>query len=207
MMQKTVGKIKLSNMKNKITSKIIAGKYKGKILELPSLDVTRSSKSILKESYFNVLQFDIVDTIFIEAFGGSGAIGLEALSRGASHSYFCEIDKNSYKILNKNCNSIDSSACTITLGDTFEKVPLLLEQLKNKKQDIILYLDPPFDYREGMDDIYKKSFDMVEDIQNENILLVTFEHVSSLKMPEILGKFKLNKTKKFGKSSLSYYHV
>jgi len=207
MMQKTVEKIKLLNMKNKITSKIIAGKYKGKILELPSLDVTRSSKSILKESYFNVLQFDIIDTIFIEAFGGSGAIGLEALSRGASHSYFCEIDKNSYKILNKNCNSIDSPSCTITLGDTFEKVPLILEQLKNKQQDIILYLDPPFDYREGMDDIYKKSFDMVENIQNENILLVTFEHVSSLKMPEILGKFKLNKTKKFGKSSLSYYHV
>ena len=50
---------------DKPTTKIIAGKYKGKVLELPSLDVTRSSKAMLKESLFNVLQFDIIDKIFI----------------------------------------------------------------------------------------------------------------------------------------------
>ena len=82
-------------MKSKVISKIVGGKYKNRVLELPSLEVTRSSKSILKESFFNVLQFDIIDTLFIEAFGGSGGIGLEALSRGAKHSYFCEINKNS----------------------------------------------------------------------------------------------------------------
>ena len=45
----------------KPTTKIIAGAYKGKVLSLPSLDVTRSSKAVLKESVFNVLQFDIID--------------------------------------------------------------------------------------------------------------------------------------------------
>jgi 16S rRNA (guanine(966)-N(2))-methyltransferase RsmD len=108
-------------MKNKITTKIIAGEHKGKILELPGLDVTRSSKSILKESFFNVLQFDIIDTLFIEAFGGSGSIGLEAISRGAKEAYFCEIDRKSYKILNNNCKLIDESKTTTLLGDTFEK--------------------------------------------------------------------------------------
>lgn len=74
---------------------------KGKILELPSLDVTRSSKARLKESLFNVLQFDIIDKIFIESFAGSGSIGLEAISRGAKRAYFIEKDRNSYQILLK----------------------------------------------------------------------------------------------------------
>ena len=192
--------------KNKqIVTKIIAGKYKGKVLSLPSLEVTRSSKAILKESFFNTVQFDIIDTVFIEAFGGSGSIGLEALSRGAKVAYFCEVDKKSFKILQQNCDVIDSSSCVTILGDTFEKVPLILEQLKNSKDEIILYLDPPFDFRDGMEDIYKQTFQMVSQIQNTNILLITFEHMTGLDMPQTLGKFTKSKTKKFGKSSLTHY--
>ncbi len=192
---------------NKIQSKIIAGKYKNRALELPSLEVTRSSKSILKESFFNVLQFDIIDTIFIEAFGGSGAIGLEALSRGAKQSYFCEFDRNSYKVLTRNCENIDKENTTTIFGDTFIKTPSIIEQLKNSNDEIILYIDPPFDFRDGMEKIYDKTFDMVKNITNENVLLVTFEHLSTIEMPEILGKFTKQKTKKFGKSALTYYYV
>jgi len=193
-------------MKKKINAKIIAGKYKNKQLELPSLEVTRGSKSILKESFFNVLQFDIIDTIFIEAFGGSGAIGLEALSRGAKQSYFCEFDKNSYKVLSRNCENIDKENSTIIFGDTFEKTPLILEQLKNSSDEIILYIDPPFDFREGMENIYDKTFELVTNIFNDNVVLVTFEHLSTIEMPQTLGKFTKNKTKKFGKSALTYYN-
>ena len=195
----------MKNSKN-ITTKIIAGKYKGKVLQLPSLEVTRSSKSILKESFFNVVQQDIFDVTFVEAFGGSGSIGLEALSRGAKRSYFIEINRNSYKTLEKNCEIVDPNSCTLLFGDTFEKLPTLIETLPSNEDGIIVYIDPPFDFREGMDDIYQRSFDMVKDFTNDDIFLVTFEHVSSQAMPEELGLFKLNKTKKFGKSSLSYYH-
>lgn len=188
-----------------ITTKIIAGKYKGKVLQLPSLEVTRSSKSILKESFFNVLQTDIYDTVFIEAFGGSGSIGLEALSRGSTQAYFVEIDRNSYKTLEQNCNSVDPENTTIFFGDTFEKLPLIIESLKNSTLPIIVYIDPPFDFRDGMENIYDKSFEMVKNLHNENIFLITFEHVSNLEMPQQLGDFVLFKTKKFGKSSLSYY--
>ena len=198
-------------MKNKVISKIVGGKYKNRVLELPSLEVTRSSKSILKESFFNVLQFDIIDTLFIEAFGGSGGIGLEALSRGAKHSYFCEINKNSFKILQNNCNAIEPESCTTLFGDTFEKLPNLLKQLENQKSaqddDIILYLDPPFDIREGMTEIYENTFNIVRDITNKNVVLVTFEHMTGLDMPESLGHFEKYKTKSFGKSSLTYYRV
>lgn len=191
----------------KITTHIIAGKYKGRILELPSLDVTRSSKSILKESFFNVVQFNIIDTIFVEAFGGSGSIGLEAISRGAKEAYFIEIDNKSYKTLSSNCESIEPQSCHPIYGDTFEKLPELINKLDKKLEPIIIiYIDPPFDFREGMQDIYDKSFQIVEKLQSENIMLIAFEHMSELKMPEHIGNYKLHKTKKFGKSSLSYYY-
>ncbi|WP_323593676.1 16S rRNA (guanine(966)-N(2))-methyltransferase RsmD [Aliarcobacter butzleri] len=190
---------------NKPTTKIIAGVYKGKVLELPSLDVTRSSKSALKESVFNVLQFDIIDKIFIESFAGSGSIGLEAISRGAKRSYFIELDKNSYSILVRNCKSIDIEKCQTIQGNAFVQTPLILDFMKNSKDEIILYVDPPFDYREGMDDIYEKSFHMIENIQADNIFMIIIEHVSKLEVPQTLGKFSLDKTRKFGKSSLSYF--
>ena len=190
---------------NTPTTKIIAGKYKGKVISLPSLEVTRSSKSRLKESLFNVLQFDIIDKIFIEAFAGSGSIGLEAISRDAKKSYFVELDKGSYNILVKNCKTIDMNKCQTIIGDTFVQTPSILESLKNSNDEIILYVDPPFDFRDGMDDIYVKSFKMIEEIENENIFMVIVEHVTTLEIPNTLGKFTLSKTKKFGKSTLSYY--
>lgn len=187
------------------TTKIIAGKYKGKVLDLPSLEVTRSSKAALKESLFNVLQFDIMDKVFVEAFAGSGSIGLEAISRGATRSYFIELDRNSYQILIKNCKSIDIEKCQTVQGDSFVQTPMIMNFLKNSSDELILYIDPPFNYRDGMEDIYEHSFDIVRNLENNNVFLIVFEHVSTLEMPEVLGKFSLNKTKKFGKSSLSYY--
>ncbi|MDX4038032.1 16S rRNA (guanine(966)-N(2))-methyltransferase RsmD [Aliarcobacter skirrowii] len=189
----------------KPTTKIIAGAYKGKILDLPSLDVTRSSKAVLKESVFNVLQFDIIDKIFIESFAGSGSIGLEAISRGAKRAYFIELDKNSYSILLRNCKKVDIEKCQTIQGNAFVQTPLILDFLKNSKDEIVLYVDPPFDYRDGMNDIYDKSFRMIENIESNNIFKIIIEHESKLEVPKVLGKFSLEKTRKFGKSSLSYY--
>lgn len=190
---------------DKPTTKIIAGKYKGKTLELPSLDVTRSSKARLKESLFNVLQFDIIDKIFIESFAGSGSIGLEAISRDAKRAYFIELDRSSYQILLKNCKAVDMEKCQTVQANTFVQTPMILDFLRNSKDEIILYLDPPFDYRDGMDDIYEKTFVMMKNIEVDNIYMIILEHISTLELPEVLGKFSLNKTKQFGKSSLSYY--
>jgi len=190
---------------NNFTTKIIAGKYKGKQLELPSLDVTRSSKARLKESFFNVLQFDIIDTTFVEAFAGSGSIGLEAISRDSKDVFFIEKDKQSYDVLIRNCKNIDINKCSTNLGDTFEVFPKVMENLKNRSNELVIYIDPPFDFRDGMIDIYDRCFEMVSKIENDNILLICFEHATTLEMPETLGKFELNKSKKFGKSTLSYY--
>ena len=205
--------IKNSNIQNSIKkdfkssfkTKIISGIYKGKTINIPSNTITRSSKNRLKESFFNTLQFDTIDKIFIEAFGGSGGIGLEALSRGVKRVYFIEKDINTYKILKNNCKLLDSSKCINTLGDTFDILPKVLNELKNSKDEIILYIDPPFNIRDNCEDIYKKCFNIVENISNSNIFLICFEHSSNTNMPLVLNNFNLTKSKKFGKSSLSYY--
>src|SRR5574344_774909 len=166
----------------KPTTKIIAGAYKGKVLELPSLDVTRSSKSVLKESVFNVLQFDIIDKIFIESFAGSGSIDLEAVSMGAKRACFIELDKNSYSILVKNCKNVNIEKCQTIQGNAFVQTPLILDFLKNSKDEIILYVDPPFDYRDNMEDIYDKSFRMIKNIEVYNIFKIIIEHQSALEV-------------------------
>ncbi len=190
-------------MKNKnITTKVLGGTYKGIKLDLPSLETTRSTKSILKESLFNSLAYDVVDKNFIEVFGGSGSVMIEALSRGAKHGFACELDKNAFKVLLSNVQKIDKNKFTCKNADTFLELPKLIE---NIKEDMIFYFDPPFFYRENMDDIYSKCYELVKKLDMPNTYLIIFEHVSSLKMPSSIANFTCIKHKKFGKSSLSYF--
>lgn len=181
---------------------ISAGKYKGKKIALPSLDSTRSTKAILKGSLFDSLQYDIVDEVFVEVFGGSGSMGLEALSRGAKHAYFIEKNKAAYQTLKSNCKIIDEAHTTPLQGDSFVLFPTLLSSLSSKAY---FYFDPPFSIREGMEDIYQKVIDLIASISVDKMHLIVIEHMSTLTLPEQIGVYTLQKTKKFGNSSLSYY--
>ena len=185
-----------------ITKKIVAGKYKNKIINLPSSDTTRSTKSIMKESLFDTLQFDIVDENFVEVFGGSGSMGLEALSRGATHAYFFEKDKKAYSVLKENCSRIAKNDTTCISGDSFKEFPLFVQKLKKKT---FFYFDPPFSIREGMEEIYENTINLIEMIPRELSHLIIVEHMSKQKMPEIIGNYRIKKIKKFGKSALTYY--
>jgi len=191
-------------MKKSIYTNIIGGKYRGKRLELASLTTTRSTKSILKESFFNTIQFDIVDKDFFEVFGGSGTMGLEAISRGAKKAYFIEIDKSAYNTLNKNINSIDKTKCEALLGDSFKLYSDVVKRLKNPS---FIYFDPPFDIRENMQDIYKKTISLIENTPKDIVELITIEHISNKEFPDVIGDFKKIKEKKFGKSKLTYYKI
>jgi len=181
---------------------INAGKYKGKKLCLPSLESTRSTKSILKGSFFNTFQNEMYDTFFIEVFGGSGSMGLEALSRGAKHAYFIEKDKNAFEILQKNCLNIDEKATTCLKGDSFIILPELISKITCKA---FFYFDPPFSIREGMDTIYDKTIHLIASLPSSCVEVITIEHMSALSLPATIGSYTLKKSKKFGNSSLSYY--
>ena len=177
-------------MAKPITKKIISGKYKGKTLNLPSMTTTRSSKSIVLESFYNTIQFEIIDANFVELFSGSGSIGLEALSRGAKQIFFMERDRNAFEIYR---------------GDTFDNIKSVVKRLKSMNEDAYFYIDPPFSIREGHEDIYLKMTKLIENLPAEVVKMIIVEHMTELELPEKMGAFTRIKSKKFGKTSLSYF--
>lgn len=187
-------------MKKTFNSYIIGGKLKGRKFEIPSSNTTRSTKNIIRESFFNTLQNDITDKVFIEVFGGSGSMALEAVSRGAKFAIAVEKDKNSYEILKKNCESFDKSKFKCINGDSFKKILKL-----NINETCILYLDPPFSIRENHKNIYKDTLNLIENLPFEHIFLIAIEHIKSFEPPKSIGKFSLQKTKNFGQSSVSFF--
>ena len=186
------------------TTKIIGGDYKGKVIEIPDINTTRSSKSILKESLFNTLQFDIIGKNFVEVFAGSGSVGLEAISRGANECYFIEYNRRAYNTLQKNIKSLDARDCHTMFGDSFEKFPLVLESLKRSNKKTYFYFDPPFSTRDGMDEIYDKTIELIESIDKNICEMIMVEHMTNLDIPDEIGNFKFIKRKKFGRSTISY---
>jgi 16S rRNA (guanine(966)-N(2))-methyltransferase RsmD len=191
--------------RNPLTTRIIGGKYKGRKIELPSKAVTRSSKARLRESVFNTLQFDLLDRHFIEMFGGSGSVGLEAVSRGAKRAWFIEMDRDSFRTLQENCRRIDPSRCDLRFGDAFTILPQILRELGQKGEKAYLYIDPPFSIREGHEGIYDKVVESIADIDPDVIHMIIVEHMTKAELPDRIGPFVRSKMKRFGKSSLSYY--
>ncbi len=187
------------------TTKIIGGDFKGKVIEIPNIFTTRSSKGILKESLFNTLQFDIMDKNFVEVFSGSGSIGLEALSRGASQCFFIEYNKVAYKVLQDNIRLLNPAKCQHMFGDSFEKFDILLKMVEARDEKTYFYFDPPFASRDGMDDVYDKTLELIGKIDASKCMMAIVEHMSQLDMPKEIGELELVKRKKFGRSTMTYY--
>ena len=192
---------------NSLTKKIISGKFKGKTLKLPSKTTTRSSKSIVLESFFNTIQFEIVDAYFVEVFSGSGSIGLEALSRGAKKIMFMEKDRDAIKVLKNNISLTDPSSCEVFSGDSFENINTVVKNLKKNDEEAYFYIDPPFSVREGMEDIYDKMIEMIAFLPQDRVKLIIVEHMTGLELPQTIGAFNITKSKKFGNTSLTYLNA
>jgi len=184
---------------------IFSGDFKGRKIRIPDIATTRSSKAILRESLFDTLQFDLIGKRFVEVFAGSGSVGLEALSRGAEHGYFLERNREVFDLLKHNINMIDPHRASPILGDSFEQFPLLLSRLASEGIPTYFYFDPPFSVREGMEDVYDRTLELIEQIPVSIGEKVMIEHMSTLKLPKTIGEFQCEKRKKFGKSTLSYY--
>jgi len=194
-------------MKNNspLTKKIVAGKFKGKSLKLPSKETTRSSKMIVVESFFNTIQFDVIDSVVVEVFSGSGSIGLEALSRGAKKVIFMEKDRDAIKALRENIAQTDPRGCEVIEGNSFATIDQVKKRVATLGESAFFYIDPPFSIREGMEDIYQNTLALIASLPLDVVRLIVIEHMSGLELPEIIGEFKQIKAKKFGKTTLSYY--
>ncbi|MFA5461955.1 MAG: 16S rRNA (guanine(966)-N(2))-methyltransferase RsmD [Sulfurimonas sp.] len=189
---------------NLITKKIVSGKFKNKTIKLPSKTTTRSSKAIVLESFFNTVQFEIIDATFVELFSGSGSIGLEALSRGAAKIIFMEKNSEVLKVLRENIAQTDPSSCEVYSGDTFSNISTVVKGLEKKNHKAYFYIDPPFSIRDGMEEIYDKMISLIASLPKECVKLIIIEHMSTLIIPDEIGPFSVKKVKKFGNTTLTY---
>ena len=120
-----------------ISMRVIAGKYRGKKLKDFDLETTKPTLDRVKESMFNLIQFDVVDAHVLDLFSGTGALGVEALSRGATSCVFIDVNTQAMELIKANSKDIEGEK-------TYLKTDYL-DYLNNccDKFDIIL-LDPPY---------------------------------------------------------------
>ncbi len=137
--------------------RVIAGTARSLPLKSPKGDNTRPTIDKHKETLFNCLNNYIYDCIFVDLFSGSGAIAIEALSRGAKKAYLVERNKEALKCIKENLSftHLDSKASVVS-GD----VMAFLRGQAKEKADII-FLDPPF-----KESIYK---DIIEEIVKSDV--------------------------------------
>ena len=120
--------------------RICAGRFKGKRLCLPPNEITRPTSDRLRQAVFNILTniLSFEELNVLDGFAGSGALGLEALSRGANKATFCEINPLAGVNLNKNITSIlNVSTYTVSVVKNFF-------QLRSSTPFDLVFLDPPY---------------------------------------------------------------
>ena len=165
--------------------RVISGKYRGKRLNSPEGNDVRPTGDKVKESIFNVIQFDIAGSRFLDLFCGSGSMGIEALSRGASYTLFADVSKSSISLTQGNLKGISQPYRIVNrdFRDTLHTA--------DGKWDFI-FVDPPYksDYIE----------DICEIVKNKDLLAqggyIIYEH--SDKQYNLPSGMFIAKRKQFG---------
>ena len=119
--------------------RIIAGKYRSRILEQPPLSITRPTIDRAREALFNIIQNDIENSVVLDCFAGSGAFCFEAVSRGATKAIAIEKNPVAFAIIQKNLEKLNINNMEVKNMDSLN----YLEHAKNIQFDFI-YLDPPY---------------------------------------------------------------
>ena len=187
--------------------RVISGKYRGKRLKCVRGDKVRPTSDKLKAAIFNVLfsqgldRFD--DLRALDLFAGSGALGIEALSRGAKSCYFIDKDIDSVNIVKanlKNLNLIDKNQARVVLRGHIKAIEML------RHSDItfdLIFLDPPY----NQDLIIQAIENICECGIFSNHCLVVAEHSIKEELPGEIKKFRKVTEKYYGSKVLSFFEV
>ena len=184
--------------------KIIGGQFKGRNFYMPF--GIRPTQSIARKALFDILGQDLDGVIMLDLFSGSGAVGLEAISRGAKKVILVEKDPKCAQVIIENIRllaiSVDESGTLpyeIVQTDAFAAIKLFARQ--EKKFDVI-FIDPP--YGQGL---AKKALKTLEgyDILHPNCTVVV-QHEKREILPEKQGRFLHFRKKKYGTTFLSFYN-
>lgn len=173
--------------------RIISGKYKGKKLFSPNGEDVRPTQDKVKQAMFTKLQFDIAGAKVLDLFCGSGAIGIEALSRGAEKVVMNDKELSSIKIVKKNLSGLSENPIILNLD-----YKAVLEKL-NEKFDLI-FIDPPYAHHQA----YEKCLKIIKErtlLSDKGIIVC--EHFVDYKIKN--EEFYLFDQKKYGTVLLSYF--
>ena len=175
--------------------RVIAGSLKGRTLEAPTWEGLRPTSDKLRETLFNVLAPRIQGARVLDGYAGTGAVGIEALSRGASHVTFVDQDRRACALIAANLEK-----CGIVNGYAIIPSSVLqaIDRLRDGPAFDVILLDPP--YASDLDD----ALPHVEDIVKPDGVVI-LEHARKSQPPAVTGRLTRTRELKSGDSALTFY--
>jgi 16S rRNA (guanine966-N2)-methyltransferase len=179
--------------------RVISGKFRGRRLRGPDGLDLRPTGDRLKETLFNILGSNIAGARVLDVFGGTGAIGIEALSRGASEAVFVEIAASAHRLIRKNLELCGMEAgCRILRQDVFMALRFLARE--GFKANIVFF-DPPYNW--------KPYGDLLDLVFGKGLLSqpsrVVIEHHRKAAIPESGAGYHRSRIVRQGDHCLSFY--
>lgn len=169
--------------------RIISGKYKGRVLKGYTLKGTRPTMDRVKESLFATINEYVNNSVCLDLFAGSGALGIEALSMGSREVVFVDKEYIACKTIKSNLEMLDVNTNTTVLNMDYLKA---LERLYPKKFDLI-FLDPPY-----KTDYLKKALEKIEELKlitDTSLVILESDDINKLTFSDYYIEVK---TKKYG---------
>ena len=174
--------------------RVITGTARGRRLKTLDGDSVRPTTDKVKESIFNIIQFDIEGSRVLDMFCGCGQLGIEALSRGAVSAVFADISRASISVTEENLEATGFRSISKTvLGDSLSYLDRTSEMFD------IAFLDPP--YAAGLLD---KALSLVCDKMSDYGTIIC-EHPPEVTLPEEIKSFTVYKKYRYGKINVTTY--
>jgi 16S rRNA (guanine(966)-N(2))-methyltransferase RsmD len=181
--------------------RVIAGKYRSRGLKGPGFLRLRPTSDRLRETLFNVLGPAVQDSLFIDVFAGTGAVGIEAISRGAAETIFVESTIKAAKLIRQNIESLEIQNAELVQADAVAGLERLAA--RHIVADFI-FIDPPYD-READYSRVLEFLDASHLIAPQGVVIV--EHYYKMKLPERFERLELTRLLEQGDASLSFFRL
>jgi len=180
--------------------RIVAGTYRSRLIQMPKGVKIRPTQDRVREAIFNILGARLVGAKFLDLFSGSGAFGIEALSRGAREAVFIDNNPSCISTIKKNLISLH-------IEDNFKVIHKdALKAIKdlNRAKDRfdIVFLDPP--YYKSLSEKSLIAIDKCDIIHHSSFVIA--EHFKKDALPESLVNLKLVRQSKYGDTAVSFYN-
>jgi 16S rRNA (guanine(966)-N(2))-methyltransferase RsmD len=185
-----------SGKKREVTGmRVTGGEFRSRILQsMPGMEV-RPTPDKVRQALFNILGAEIEGAVFVDAYAGTGAVGIEALSRGARHAIFIEKDRAAVNLIKSNLAGLGiESRARVMQGSA----ALLIGTLDAD----IVFIDPPYPKERE----YQAVMDALEAaLEAKPPGLVIVQHATRFALAEEYGLLRRSRVAKYGDNSLSFY--